>query len=40
MSAVSAAEGRCTENSAAPDSEVYWTIKLESGQMVVAILPQ
>jgi hypothetical protein len=40
MSAVSAAKGRCTENSAAPDSEVHWTVKLESKQTAVAVLPQ
>jgi hypothetical protein len=40
MYAVSAAEGRCTENSAAPDFEVHWTIRLELGQTVVAVLPQ
>jgi hypothetical protein len=29
MSEVSAAEGRYTKNSAAPDSEVHWTVRLE-----------
>jgi hypothetical protein len=40
MSAVPAAEERCTESSAAPDSEVNWTVRLESGQTVVAVLPR
>jgi hypothetical protein len=40
MSVVPAAGERCTESSAAPDSEVHWTVKLESGQTVVAVLPQ
>jgi hypothetical protein len=31
---------RCTENSAIPDSKVYWTVVLESGQTVVEVPQQ
>jgi hypothetical protein len=40
MSAVPAARERYTESSAAPDSKVHWTVRLESGQTVVVVLPQ
>jgi hypothetical protein len=40
MFAVPATGGRCTESSAAPDSGVHWTVRLELGQTVVAVLPQ
>jgi hypothetical protein len=40
MSEESAAGERRTESSASPDSEVHWTVVLESGQTVVEVPQQ
>jgi hypothetical protein len=40
MSEAPAAGERCTKNSVVPDSEVHWTVVLESGQTVVEVPQQ